>query len=162
MPRPARRPAAEPAPLGPRLGAKVVDALPAVVVGAVANYVVLGDPGADQQAGAAAGATVSAAVVLLLFAWLVAFEATTGTTPGKRALGLRVQDALGQTPSVGAALRRNAWLLPAVVPVAGQVVAFVAALSVAFTLSVSPRHEGWHDRLADVTTVVREPVDGTP
>ena len=153
----ARRPSrAEPVNTRPRLGAKVVDGVPFLVAGSVANYFVLGDPGADQQAGSGAGAAVSALVVLALYLYLVVSESRSGTTLGKRVLGLRVQDELGQPPSLVAAAKRNVWLLPSVLPLPFmQVVTVVASVSVVLTVSRDPRHEGWHDRLADVTTVVR-------
>jgi uncharacterized RDD family membrane protein YckC len=93
---------------------------------------------------------------LLMFVYFLAFETAQGWTPGKRVLGLRVQGPGGATkPTAQQAAIRNVWTLFPIVPFVGGLLAFVAMIVIAVTISGSPTKQGKHDQLAGGTRVVK-------
>ena len=93
---------------------------------------------------------------LLMFAYFVAFETAQGWTPGKRLLGLRVHGPGGAPkPTAQQAAIRNVWTLFPIVPFVGGLLAFVAMIVIAVTISGSPTKQGKHDDLAGGTQVVK-------
>lgn len=104
-------------------------------------------------------ALLSAAIYLGYFALM---ESGTGQTLGKMALGLRVQGPDGGNPTLEQAVRRNiftAFGVVAIVPVIGGLVGWlaqvVAMIMCGVTIGSSPVREGWHDRFAGATSVVK-------
>jgi uncharacterized RDD family membrane protein YckC len=92
---------------------------------------------------------------LLMFAYFVAFETAQGWTPGKRVLGVRVHGPGGAPkPTAQQAAIRNAWTLFPIIPFVGGLLAFVAMIVIAVTISGSPTKQGKHDDLAGGTQVV--------
>ncbi|WP_319452155.1 MULTISPECIES: RDD family protein [unclassified Mycobacterium] len=93
---------------------------------------------------------------VLMFAYFVAFEAGLGWTIGKKILGLEVRGPDGATkPSVSQAAVRNAWTVFPIVPYVGGLLAFIAIVVIAVTISGSPTKQGKHDELAGGTQVAR-------
>ena len=93
---------------------------------------------------------------LLMFAYFVAFETAQGWTPGKRVLGLRVHGPGGAPkPTAQQAAIRNVWTLFPIIPFVGGLLAFVAMIVIAVTISGSPTRQGKHDDLAGGTQVVK-------
>lgn len=93
---------------------------------------------------------------LLMFVYFVAFETAQGWTPGKRVLGLRVHGPGGAPkPTAQQAAIRNSWTLLPIVPFVGGLLAFVAMIVIAVTISGSPTKQGKHDQLAGGTQVVK-------
>ncbi len=70
--------------------------------------------------------------VAIAFLYLVLVETVTGTSPGKRLVGLAVRDRHMQVPAFSSALVRNVSILPVL-----TVVALGGAIAVAFSLKVS-------------------------
>lgn len=93
---------------------------------------------------------------LLMFIYYVAFEVGMGSTPGKKVLGLAVHGP-GGTPKPTAAQSaiRNAFTLLTIIPWVGGLLAVVAMIVIAVTISGSPTKQGKHDELAGGTQVVR-------
>lgn len=146
-----------------RVVARLVD-----LVGlAVATAVVLAPlgPGAAALGGPAgllAGAVSAVLSAAVTVGYFTVLEARGGQTVGKRLLGLRVVDASGRAPAVGAALRRNAWTglgVVAVVPVVGGLLGAAATTLAALTILLQIAGDGhrraWHDAFAGGTRVVR-------
>lgn len=115
-------------------------------------------------AGAVAYVVTSAA----LLGWYGGWQHGVGATPGMLALRLRVRDPSGEdNPSLGAAVTRN---LPQVLVSFGgysgnevtdallTVVTLVIFVAIGITISGSPTRQGFHDRLAGGTYVVRRNV----
>ncbi len=93
---------------------------------------------------------------LLMFVYFLAFETAQGWTPGKRVLGLRVHGPAGAPkPSAQQAAIRNVWTLLPIIPFVGGLLAFVAMIVIAVTISSSPTKQGKHDELAGGTQVVK-------
>jgi len=93
---------------------------------------------------------------LLMFVYFVAFETAQGWTPGKRVLGLRVHGPGGAPkPTAQQSAIRNIWTLLPIIPFIGGLLAFVAMIVIAVTISSSPTKQGKHDDLAGGTQVVK-------
>lgn len=93
---------------------------------------------------------------LLMFVYFVAFEVTQGWTPGKKLLGIDVRGPAGAPkPDVRQSAIRNAFTLLTIVPFVGGLLAFVAIVVIAVTISGSPTKQGKHDELAGGTQVVK-------
>ena len=93
---------------------------------------------------------------LLMFVYFVAFETAQGWTPGKRVLGLRVHGPGGAPkPTAQQSAIRNVWTLLPIIPLVGGLLAFVAMIVIAVTISGSPTKQGKHDDLAGGTQVVK-------
>jgi uncharacterized RDD family membrane protein YckC len=93
---------------------------------------------------------------VLMFGYFVLFEVTYGSSPGKRLLGLAVRGPGGAPkPDVRQAAIRNSFTLLAVVPYIGGLLAFIAYVVIAVTISASPTKQGKHDELAGGTEVVK-------
>ena len=117
-------------------------------------------------AGAVAYVVTSAA----LLGWYGGWQAGVGATPGMPALKLRIRDPSGEAnPSLGAAVTRN---LPQVlvcfsdysangysgnegIDALLSIVTLVVYVAIGITISRSPTRQGFHDRLAGGTYVVR-------
>lgn len=151
-----------PAEVWQRVAARLVDHVGLAVITAVllAPLGLLG----SWLGGPAEFLADSLAVLLstaLTVGYFAALEARDGQTVGKRLLGMRVVTPSGESPTIGAALRRNAWTglgVLSVVPVVGGVVGGAATLAAAVTIVIGitrdPQRRGWHDRLAAGTRVV--------
>ncbi len=93
---------------------------------------------------------------LLMFVYFVAFETAQGWTPGKRMLGLRVHGPGGAPkPTAQQSAIRNVWTLLPIIPIIGGLLAFVAMIVIAVTISGSPTKQGKHDEIAGGTQVVK-------
>jgi uncharacterized RDD family membrane protein YckC len=93
---------------------------------------------------------------VLMFGYFVLLEVTHGATLGKRILGLTVHGPGGTPrPDVAQSAIRNSFTLLAVVPYLGPLLAFIAYVVIAVTISGSPTKQGKHDELAGGTQVVK-------
>ena len=91
-----------------------------------------------------------------MFGYFVLFEVTQGASPGKRLLGLTVHGPGGAPkPNATQSAIRNSFTLLAVVPYIGSLLAFIAYIIIAVTISGSPTKQGKHDELAGGTQVVK-------
>lgn len=90
------------------------------------------------------------------FLYFVLFEVITGSTPGKKILGLHVNGSGGaEKPSVKESALRNAYMLFNLIPWLGGILWFFSAIAIAVTVSASSTKQGWHDNLAGGTQVVK-------
>jgi uncharacterized RDD family membrane protein YckC len=93
---------------------------------------------------------------VLMFGYFVLFETTRGASPGKSLLGLAVHGPGGAPkPDAKQSAIRNSFTLLAVVPYLGGLLAFIAYIVIAVTISGSPTKQGKHDELAGGTQVVK-------
>jgi uncharacterized RDD family membrane protein YckC len=93
---------------------------------------------------------------VLMFGYFVLFEVSQSSTPGKKLLGLAVHGPNGAPkPDVTQSAIRNSFTLLAVVPYLGPLLAFIAYVIIAVTISGSPTKQGKHDELAGGTQVVK-------
>ena len=93
---------------------------------------------------------------VLMFGYFVLLEVTQGATLGKRLLGLTVHGPRGAPrPDATQSAIRNSFTLLAVVPYLGPLLAFIAYVVIAVTISGSPTKQGKHDELAGGTQVVK-------
>jgi uncharacterized RDD family membrane protein YckC len=86
-----------------------------------------------------------------IWLYFALFEAFAGATPGKKAIGIKVVDANGERPSVGQALKREAFIVAGSIPFIGPILALVAWISI--FVSIRQGREGFHDSWAGGTCV---------
>lgn len=132
---------------GQRLGAKLIDWIPALAVAVAAAAVfpgVLADD-AGWPVGLLVAAGVAAAYLLGILLW----EGMTGKSPGNLLLGLRTTGRDGLPPGIGAALLRGVVLTVSwVVPVVGPVLMLVSN-----RWDADGSRRGWHDKAAGTLMV---------
>jgi uncharacterized RDD family membrane protein YckC len=93
---------------------------------------------------------------VLLFAYFVAMEVSQGRSLGKAMLGLSVRGPGGAPkPDLKQSAIRNSFTLLTIVPYIGGLLAVIAYLVIAVTISNSPTKQGKHDELAGGTQVVK-------
>ena len=177
MPPPVQGPTGgigQPADLGPRFVARLIDfILLAVVNGVLVSFVVVGivmgsDAGSLTGWGVGNGAFLAANAVSSLLtaaislAYFTLMESSRGQTVGKMVLKLETRGPGGGHPTVEQAFKRNAFVaigVIGVIPFLGFIsglLSLAAVIMIAVTISndAVARH-GWHDDFAGGTTVVR-------
>lgn len=149
--------AAAAADLGQRLLAKLIDYIILWVVGLIVFTSVLG-MGMFGGAGFGGAAFLSGVLWIAMYlAYFIAMEMTTGQTLGKMVLKLRVRGAAGDNPTLEEALKRNAWMIPGIVPVLGGLVVLAAAIYILVTINNNTAtRQGWHDEFAGGTSVIKQ------
>ncbi|BCI81603.1 RDD family protein [Mycolicibacterium sp. TY66] len=91
------------------------------------------------------------------FLYFVLFEVLAGATPGKMVLGLSVRGPHGMPkPDLKQSAIRNSFTLLTIIPWVGGLLAFIAYIFIAVTISSSPCKQGRHDELAGGTQVVKK------
>ncbi|BBY97655.1 RDD family protein [Mycolicibacterium fallax] len=92
---------------------------------------------------------------LLTFLYFLVCESQLGWTPGKKILGMRVQGPHGAArPTAGQAATRNLFTLLQLIPCLGWILAPIAYIVIAVTISNSPTKQGKHDEMAGGTQVL--------
>lgn len=147
--------------IGPRLGARLIDAIILWIVTFVITILIigptLGDVGAmDAFTG---GMGVRAWVATLLatainvgyFAYL---ESSRGQTFGKQLLNIRVVGPGGGNPTMEQALKRNLWLAAGLIPIVGGLIELGLVIWIIVTITNGADKRGVHDEWAGGTQVV--------
>lgn len=92
-----------------------------------------------------------------MFLYFVLFEVLAGATPGKMLLGLSVRGPHGMPkPDFKQSAIRNSFTLLTIIPWVGGLLAVIAYIFIAVTISSSPCKQGRHDELAGGTQVVKK------
>lgn len=145
----------QPGELLPRLGARIIDALIVVIpFGIVTVIVSLADS-------IFLTAVVGLLSGLAMLGYAAYFESTKGWTLGKKVLGLSVTGPNGGLPTLEEAAKRNAYLaLQSLtwIPFLGWLFNFAslaAYIGIAVTIEQSPTKQGFHDKFAGGTQVVK-------
>lgn len=101
--------------------------------------------------------SVALAVVTALIAlgYLSLLESMRSQTIGKMFLGPQVVGPGGGLPTVSEAAKRNSWVLASIIPWIGGLIQFVLAAAIGYSIHDSVTNDGWHDRFAGGTRVVR-------
>jgi uncharacterized RDD family membrane protein YckC len=137
-----------PGGLGARFFARLIDGVLVNVVAFVLSLFVFEDDYPWLVTGLFSGA--------LMFGYFVLFEVTHGASLGKRLLGLRVHGPGGAPkPNFTQSAMRNSFTLLSVIPYLGTLLALIAYIVIAVTISGSPTKQGKHDELAGGTQVVK-------
>jgi uncharacterized RDD family membrane protein YckC len=123
----------------------------ALLISVIVLLAVAGGAGVGDAVDSAEGLSVGIVLVVLFAAqwvYFVAWEATTGRTPGKMAAGLRVVTTSGRPIAFGAAALRNVLRAADVLPI-GYAVGVVA-------MALSPRFQRLGDLVAGTMVIVPE------
>ncbi|WP_216892411.1 RDD family protein [Nocardia alni] len=92
---------------------------------------------------------------LLVYVYFIALETSMGTSLGKKILGLRVVGPGGGQLDAGASAKRNLFLIASLIPCLGWLVALGLWIYIAVTIEQDPLKQGWHDKFAGGTLVVK-------
>ncbi|MGW5382327.1 RDD family protein [Nocardia sp. NPDC003963] len=139
-----------PGGLGKRAAARFIDWIIALIVGGIFFWLLNKSAHTPGWVSILPGAGFA-------FLYFLGFEVVTGSTPGKKLLGLRVLGSDGaEKPSIKDSALRNAYMLLNLVPCIGGVLWFFAALAIGVTVGSSSTKQGWHDQIADGTQVVED------
>ncbi|BBZ04546.1 hypothetical protein MCHIJ_39830 [Mycolicibacterium chitae] len=146
----------KPGGLGMRFLARVIDGIIVSIAAGLLGWL-FGGLGDGQIAGVNTGIMVTGLFSgLLMFVYFVLFETNKGWTPGKKLLGLSVRGVGGAPkPDARQAAVRNIFTLLQLVPCLGWILAPIAYIVIAVTISGSPTKQGKHDELAGGTQVVQ-------
>ncbi|MFE9786747.1 RDD family protein [Nocardia salmonicida] len=140
----------QPADLGIRFGARVIDGfIVGIPVGIITTLLF--------PSSAVFLYLISPIVTTLaMVGYFVGLEVTQGATLGKKILGLRVL-APGGAPQVTpeASLKRNLFLVPQVIYCLGSLASIGLGIYIATTINNDPNKQGWHDKFAGGTQVVK-------
>ncbi|AVH23506.1 RDD family protein [Nocardia cyriacigeorgica] len=136
-----------PGGLGKRTAARFIDWILAAIIGAIFFWLLNMIWDTPDWVSILPGAGFG-------FLYFLAFEVSTGSTPGKKILGLHVNGSGGAPkPSVKDSAVRNAYMLLNLIPWVGPILWFIAAIAIAVTISSSPTKQGWHDKLAGTQVI---------
>ncbi|MFD6155722.1 RDD family protein [Nocardia sp. NPDC060256] len=138
----------QPGDLGTRIGARVIDALILYIPYLIIYFLVKNS----------LGLTIGLGLVwtLVQLGYFVGMETSQGTTIGKKVLGLKVL-APGGAAKIEpvTSLKRNIFVAANIIPCVGGVVSLVLAIYIMVTISQDPNKQGWHDKFAGGTQVVK-------
>ena len=135
-------------PLGRRFGAYVIDSVVPAVAGLLVNL-------GARDGGDGTNVALVVVGVLLGLAWTVVCWqqlATVAASPGMRLLKLQLVGFFDGRP-IGWGRVVVRWLVWTVLAVTG-----LGLLLLLASLLVSPRHQGWHDRVAKAVVIVERPL----
>jgi uncharacterized RDD family membrane protein YckC len=139
----------------------IVVAIIASIIGVVFG---LGSMHYGYSVGASYAASAVSGVIggALYLAYFALMESRRGQTVGKMALKLRTTGPDGNPPTLDEAIRRNFWeglgalaIIPLIGPLIGSLAELVIVIVIAVTVGQSPIGQGWHDRFAGGTRVIR-------
>ena len=137
--------AGQPASLGVRFLARLLDGLIISVVSLLLALIIGGGTAGFGVISAIAG-----------FAYFVVMETQKGQTVGKMALGLSVRGPGGAPkPTLQQSAIRNAYWAVNIIPILGGLLVFIAQIVIAVTINSSPTKQGKHDELAGGTQVIK-------
>lgn len=137
-----------PGGLGKRAAARFIDWIIAAIVGGIFFWLLDATVHPPGWVSVLPGAGFA-------FLYFLLFEVATGSTPGKKILGLHVDGSGGAPkPNLKDSAVRNAYMLLNLIPCFGGLLWFIAAVAIAVTVSSSPTKQGWHDQAAGGTQVV--------
>jgi uncharacterized RDD family membrane protein YckC len=138
----------QPAGVGVRFLARVLDGIIINIVALLLSFSLAGNDYWWLVTGLFSG--------VLTFGYFVLFEVTQGWSPAKKLLGMAVHGPGGAPkPDFKQSAIRNSFTLLAVIPWIGPILAFIAYIVIAVTISSSPTKQGKHDEIAGGTQVVK-------
>jgi uncharacterized RDD family membrane protein YckC len=139
----------QPGDIGTRIGARVIDH---IIVGIPMFIIYFLASGTNT----AVSLLISMLVALVPIGYFVAMETSQGTTLGKKVLGLKVI-APGGAAKIDPAtsVKRNLYLLINLIPCIGWLGSIGLVIYMIITTSQDPNKQGWHDKFAGGTQVVK-------
>ncbi|MEV0298856.1 RDD family protein [Nocardia sp. NPDC050710] len=141
----------QPGDIGIRIAARVIDSLiVGIPVGVILFFVASG-------AGLVVNAILNMLSAVIYVAYFVGMEVTQGTTLGKKMLGLRVV-APGGAAKIDpmTSLKRNLYAVVQIIPCyIGSIASLGLVIYMIITTSQDPNKQGWHDKFAGGTQVVK-------
>ncbi|WP_028479039.1 RDD family protein [Nocardia sp. CNY236] len=138
----------QPGDLGTRIGARVIDFIILVIPQLIIGFLMGDSVGMNL--------VLTAVWVLVTLGYFVGMETMQGATLGKKLLGLKVVAPGGAaTIDPTTSLKRNLFLAANLIPCIGSLVTLGLAIYIAVTINQDPNKQGWHDKFAGGTQVVK-------
>ncbi|MGW4245335.1 RDD family protein [Nocardia sp. NPDC004722] len=138
--------AAQPGDLWTRFGARIIDSLIVFVPGVIIEAFL---PNSIAWAW-------SVLLPVLLFGYFILMETQQGgQTLGKKLLGLRVVGPGGGPIDPATSAKRNLYVIVELIPCLGWLVGLGMAIYIAITIEQDPNKQGWHDKFAGGTQVLK-------
>jgi uncharacterized RDD family membrane protein YckC len=160
--------AGQPADLLMRFLARLIDGILLGIVNGIITAVLVvgimggsGGYGLGTGGGYAVSAVSSIITAIIYLGYFTLMESRNGQTLGKMLLKLQTRGPGGGTPTTEEAFKRNAWsglAILGVIPffgIVGSLLELAAVIAIAVTISSSPTKQGWHDKFAGGTQVVK-------
>lgn len=151
--------APQPADLGPRIGAYLLDSIGVgVVVGipVAILWIIFAVAAGGETGGLGGGYLPGLLITLAVLAYFTVMESRDGQTFGKKLLKIRAVDAQGGVPTMQqAALRRLPFVIGSIIPTwLGGLIGFGLVIAILVTAAQDkPWNRGLHDRWAGTTVV---------
>ncbi|WP_433564063.1 RDD family protein [Nocardia sp. CA-151230] len=143
---------AQPGDLWIRFAARIIDYL----IAGIPTGIVVGILQSAMGGGIGAGILGAALSAVIITAYFVLMETQNGgQTLGKKLLGLRVIGPGGAPLDIQTSLKRNIFVLADVVYCLGNLVSIGLMIYIAITIEQDPNKQGWHDKFAGGTQVLR-------
>ncbi|GAB4582424.1 RDD family protein [Nocardia sp. IFM 10818] len=142
---------AQPGDLWTRFGARVIDFLIAGIPASIISWFV------QSAIGGIVGSIIGAVLTYgIITAYFVAMETSQGTTLGKKLLGLRIVAPGGAAKlDPKQSIMRNLFVPIGMVYCIGNLVSLGMMIYIAVTIEQDPNKQGWHDKLAGGTQVIK-------
>ncbi|MGV9666754.1 RDD family protein [Nocardia niigatensis] len=137
---------AQPGDLWTRFAARIIDSL------------IIGIPGAIIEALLPNNIAWAWSVLLpvILFGYFILMETQQGgQTLGKKILGLRVVGPGGGPIDPATSAKRNLYIIVQLIPCLGWLIGLGMAIYIAITIEQDPNKQGWHDKFAGGTQVLK-------
>lgn len=151
-----------PADLGPRVLARLIDSvllwvvLFVVIVPIMIATSILGSFGGAFGGSFSIGSLIFGILMAaIIIGYFAVMESQRGQTVGKMALGLKTVGPDGKNPTLEEAAKRSGWYALGIVPIIGGLLELGAAIYIMVTINQSPTKQGWHDKFAGGTSVIK-------
>lgn len=158
--------AGQPAELGTRVLARLVDNILLAVVNGIVGWLLGADAFTNVlmtgQVDYGTLALVTVVNTVITLGYFVLLESARGQTLGKMLFNVRTVGAAGGNPTTTEALKRNLWTAVGILGIVpalgwlGSLLSLAAVITIIVTISTNTAtRQGWHDRFAGGTRVVR-------
>jgi uncharacterized RDD family membrane protein YckC len=154
--------AGAPADLGPRILARLIDSVLLwavifiIIVPLMIAMSILGSMGGAFGGSFSIGSLIFGIIMAaIIVGYFAVMESQRGQTVGKMALGLKTVGPDGKNPTLEEAAKRSAWYALGIVPIIGGLLELAAAIYIMVTINQSPTKQGWHDKFAGGTSVIK-------
>ncbi|GAB0103041.1 hypothetical protein JMUB6875_20130 [Nocardia sp. JMUB6875] len=143
---------AVPGDLWIRFGARIIDYL----IAGIPTGIVVGILQSAMGGGIGASIIGGALSTIIITAYFVLMETqNNGQTLGKKILGLRVIGPGGAPLDIQTSIKRNIFVLADIVWCIGNLISIGLMIYVAITIEQDPNKQGWHDKFAGGTQVLK-------
>ncbi|MEV6774609.1 RDD family protein [Nocardia sp. NPDC051030] len=136
---------AQPGDLWLRFAARLIDGLIIGIPGGIIYAVLPGKLGIVWEI----------LLPIIMFGYFILLETSQGATLGKKILGLRVLGPGGAPLDPATSAKRNLFVVVGLIPCLGTLISIGLQIYIAVTIEQDPNKQGWHDKFAGGTQVIK-------